>query len=54
MAAVAAELGARSIATLRFQFPYMERGSRRPDPPAVAEVEKVERGVCHDTDAIGG
>jgi hypothetical protein len=26
----------------------------RPDPPAVAEVEKVERGVCHDTDAIGG
>ena len=36
MAAVAAELGERGIATLRYQFPYMERGSKRPDPPRVA------------------
>jgi uncharacterized protein len=38
MASVAAELAARSIATLRFQFPYMERGSRRPDPPALCHA----------------
>ena len=33
MAAVAAGLFARGIATLRYQFPYMEAGSKRPDPP---------------------
>jgi predicted alpha/beta-hydrolase family hydrolase len=38
MVAVAAELADRSIATLRFQFPYMERGSRRTDPPAVCHA----------------
>jgi predicted alpha/beta-hydrolase family hydrolase len=31
-------LASRSIATLRFQFPYMEKGSKRPDPPAVAQA----------------
>ncbi len=36
MAAVADGLGARRIATLRYQFPYMEQGSRRPDGPALA------------------
>jgi len=29
---------ARDIASLRFQFPYMEKGSKRPDPPAVAQA----------------
>jgi predicted alpha/beta-hydrolase family hydrolase len=38
MAAVASGLCARGIATLRYQFPYMEKGSRRPDPPAVAQA----------------
>ena len=38
MVAVAAELAARSIATLRFQFPYMERRTRRPDPPSVCHA----------------
>ena len=38
MAAVATELGERSIATLRYQFPYMERKSRRPDPPKLAQA----------------
>jgi predicted alpha/beta-hydrolase family hydrolase len=38
MAAVAAGLGERRIATLRYQFPYMERGSKRPDPPHVAHA----------------
>jgi uncharacterized protein len=35
---MAQRLAERGIATLRYQFPYMERGSRRPDPPAVAEA----------------
>ena len=38
MAAVATGLAARGIATLRYQFPYMERGSRRPDVPRVAHA----------------
>ena len=38
MAAAAAELGDRGIATLRYQFPYMEQGSRRPDPPKLAHA----------------
>src|SRR6059058_1124461 len=29
-------LAERDVATLRYQFPYMERRARRPDPPAVA------------------
>jgi uncharacterized protein len=38
MEAVAAGLAARDIATLRYQFPYMEKRSKRPDPPAVAQA----------------
>lgn len=38
MANVASELAARGIATLRYQFPYMEQGSKRPDPPALAQA----------------
>jgi uncharacterized protein len=38
MADVAAGLAARDIATLRYQFPYMEKGSKRPDPPAIAHA----------------
>ena len=37
MAGVAAELGERGLATLRFQFPYMEQGGKRPDPPKLAQ-----------------
>src|SRR5437016_13723359 len=33
---VARQLDGRGIATLRYQFPYMERRAGRPDPPAVA------------------
>ena len=35
---IAAALAERKIATLRYQFPYMEAGSRRPDSPAVAHA----------------
>jgi uncharacterized protein len=38
MAAVANELSQRGIATLRYQFPYMEEGSKRPDPPALCHA----------------
>ena len=38
MAAIAARLAERGVATLRYQFPYMERGSKRPDTPKVAQA----------------
>jgi predicted alpha/beta-hydrolase family hydrolase len=38
METVAAGLGERGVATLRYQFPYMEKGSKRPDPPAIAQA----------------
>jgi uncharacterized protein len=38
LAAVASELADRGVATFRYQFPYMEARSRRPDPPAIAEA----------------
>jgi len=38
MSSVAAGLGERRIAVLRYQFPYMEQGSKRPDPPALAQA----------------
>jgi predicted alpha/beta-hydrolase family hydrolase len=36
MAAIANGLAERGVATLRFNFLYMERGSKRPDAPALA------------------
>src|SRR5690348_8955110 len=38
MAAIAAGLAERDIATLRFNFAYMERGSKRPDSPPQAHA----------------
>jgi predicted alpha/beta-hydrolase family hydrolase len=38
METVAGGLCERGIATLRYQFPYMEKGSKRPDPPAIAHA----------------
>ena len=38
MAQVAAGLAERGIASLRYQFPYMERRAKRPDPPALAQA----------------
>lgn len=38
MAAMAAALAQRGVATLRYQFPYVERGAKRPDTPAVAQA----------------
>jgi len=38
MERVSAGLCDRGIATLRYQFPYMEKGSKRPDAPAIAQA----------------
>lgn len=38
METFAADIGERGVASLRYQFPYMEKGSRRPDPPDVAHA----------------
>ena len=50
MEAVSAGLGERGVATLRYQFPYMEKGSKRPDPPAIAQAAVraavAEAGQC--------
>jgi predicted alpha/beta-hydrolase family hydrolase len=49
MERVSADLCDRDIATFRYQFPYMEKGSKRPDAPAVthavvrAAVEEAAR-----------
>jgi predicted alpha/beta-hydrolase family hydrolase len=38
MSRIAGTLLERGVATLRYQFPYMERRSKRPDPPKVAQA----------------
>lgn len=38
MSSLADLLAGRRVATLRYQFPYMEQKSRRPDPPALAQA----------------
>jgi uncharacterized protein len=59
MEAIAAGLGERGIATLRYQFPYMEKGGKRPDPPALAHaavraaVAEAAR-CCFDLPLIAG
>ena len=37
MTALADGLGERGIMTVRYQFPFMEQGSKRPDRPALAQ-----------------
>ncbi len=38
MERIAEALAERGVATLQYQFPYFEAGSRRPDPPGVLEA----------------
>ncbi|WP_407177429.1 alpha/beta family hydrolase [Bradyrhizobium sp. STM 3562] len=59
MEAVAAGLAARGIAALRYQFPYMEKGSKRPDPPALAQATvraavEAAVGACPGLPLIAG
>jgi uncharacterized protein len=53
LGAVAAELSQRGIATLRYQFPYMERGAKRPDPPHLAHAA-VRAAVAAASHALPG
>jgi uncharacterized protein len=53
MAAVAAALAGRGIATLRYQFPYMERRNRRPDPPQLAQAT-VRAAAASAADLLPG
>lgn len=38
MQSLAAQIAGAGIASLRYQFPYIERGIRRPDPPALCHA----------------
>jgi hypothetical protein len=54
---IAASLAARGVATLRYQFPYMEAGGRRPDPPGILEASvrsAVERAGAAGLPLIAG
>lgn len=53
MRSVAAGLSARGIATLRYQFPSMETGGKRPDAPAVAHAT-VRAAVAYAREALPG
>lgn len=53
MAAMAEGLAARGVATLRFQFPFMEQGSKRPDPPKLAHAA-VRAAVAEATLRLPG
>jgi predicted alpha/beta-hydrolase family hydrolase len=52
VAATAEGLATRGIAVLRFNFPYMERGSKRPDSPAVAHAA-IRAAVARATKLAG-
>jgi predicted alpha/beta-hydrolase family hydrolase len=39
MTAIANGLAEREVATLRYQFPYMEQGSKRPDARQPSELQ---------------
>jgi hypothetical protein len=53
MAMLASGLAERNVATLRYQFLYMERGSKRPDPPPVAH-KAVRAAVAAAARRAGG
>jgi uncharacterized protein len=53
MADLAQALAQRQVATLRFQFPFMEQGSKRADPPAIAQAA-VRAAVAAAAQALPG
>ena len=59
LSACAEAFAQHGLATLRFQFPFLERGSRRPDLPAVAQstvraAVKAAAGLVPDLPLIAG
>jgi predicted alpha/beta-hydrolase family hydrolase len=53
MTAIAEGLAAAGIATLRYQFPYMERGAKRPDRPELAQAT-VRAAAAAANHLVGG
>jgi uncharacterized protein len=53
MDTLAQDFALRHIATLRYQFPYMERGDKRPDSPAVCQAT-VRGAVAAARDLVPG
>jgi hypothetical protein len=53
MTAIAEGLAERGIATWRYEFPYMQRGSKRPDSPKVAQ-EAVREAVAEAAKRLPG
>jgi len=53
METMAARLAARGVATLRYQFPYVENGSRRIDPEPLL-LDTVRAAVAMGREAAGG
>ena len=50
---MAARLAARGVATLRYQFPYVENGSRRIDPEPLL-LDTIRAAVAMGREAAGG
>ena len=53
METMAARLAARGVATLRYQFPYVENGARRIDPEPLL-LDTVRAAVAMGREAAGG
>jgi predicted alpha/beta-hydrolase family hydrolase len=53
MAAIAEGLAERGIASLRYQFPYIERGLNRPDRPEIAQAT-VRAAVAAASQVVPG
>ena len=54
---IASALAGRGVATLRYQFPYMDAGGRRPDPPGVLQASvrsAVERAAGAGLPLVAG
>ena len=59
MESLAQRLARRAVATFRYQFPYLEHGSRRPDPQpvllaTVRAAVAAARAACGDLPLIAG
>jgi predicted alpha/beta-hydrolase family hydrolase len=57
MEAISDRLAARRVATLRYEFPYMAAGRKRPDPPAVCDATiraAVAAAAAHDLPLVAG
>lgn len=59
MESIAANLAMRGVGTFRYEFPYMERGSKRPDPAPILEATvrsavEAAAGVAGDLTLVAG